>query len=168
MQQAINDVKESIAEANLELIELNNNIRDLEWEYFDYAEDRISQITSEADFLIDLLSSSDLYTDNGQFTDAGLASLGLHATSYNTYMAQSDDYAEQIAAINEELKDDPYNTTLIEALENYTALQQEAILNAENEKAAMIELATDGYDLMLDYLSDLIDAYEDSLDSAQD
>lgn len=96
MQQSINDTKEAIDEATLSILKNEKAMRELEWSYFDYIQDRISQITQESNFLIDLMSNSNLYEDNGQLNDNGMATMGLRAQNYNVYMAQADQYAEQV------------------------------------------------------------------------
>ena len=168
MQGSINEVKEQIDEANLSLLEYEKTMREIEWDHFDYIQDRISQITDEADFMIDLLSNSDLHTDKGQLTDEGMATMGLHAQNYNTYMAQADQYAAEILELNKQIADDPNNTELIERREELLRLQQDSILAAEDEKQAMIDLVREGIELELDAMQELIDAYTDALDSAKD
>lgn len=167
-QESINGVKEAIDEANLSLAQYAKTMREIEWGHFDYLQERISQLTQEADFLIDLMSNKNLYQDNGQFSDEGLATMGLHAQSYNVYMAQADQYADEILAINKELANDPYNTDLIERREELLRLQQESILAAEAEKDAIVEMVREGIEIELAALKELIDVYTDALDSAKD
>lgn len=168
MQIAINGVKEEIAEANVELAEYAKTMREIEWGYFDYTQERISQLTQEADFLIDLMSNSDLHTDKGQLTDEGMATMGLHGQNYNTYMAQADMYATEILEIDKEIANDPYNTELIERREELLGLQQDSILAAEDEKQAIVALVEEGINLELQAMQDLIDKYTESLDTAKD
>ena len=168
MQAEINGVKEEIAEANVELAEYAKTMREIEWGYFDYTQERISQLTQEADFLIDLMSNSDLHTDKGQLTDEGMATMGLHGQNYNVYMSQADQYAQEILEIDKQLADDPYNTKLIKRKEELLGLQQDSILAAEDEKQAIVALVEDGINLELQAMQDLIDAYTESLDSAKD
>ena len=168
MQKAINSVKESIQDAELSLIQYEKSMRELNWEYFDYMEDRISNITDEADFLIDLMANGKLFDDKGQMTDTGMATMGLHGQNYNVDMAQADQYAKAIKELNAEIAKDPYNTDLIERRQELLELQRKSILAAEDEKQAMIDLVKDGIEAQLDSLKDLIDAYTDSLDSAKD
>ena len=168
MQSSINGVKEEIAEANVELAEYEKTMREIEWGYFDYTQERISQLTQEADFLIDLMSNSDLHTDKGQLTDEGMATMGLHAQNYNIYMAEADAYAEEISNIDKKLAKDPYNTELIERREELLGLQQDSILAAEDEKQAIVALVEEGINLELQAMQDLIDKYTESLDTAKD
>ena len=168
MQQSINGVKEAIQEAELSLKEYEKSMRELEWEFFDYMEERISGITDEAGFLIDLLGGSKLFDEKGYMTDAGLSTMGLHGQNYNVYMAQADQYAEEISALNEAIANDPFNTDLIKRRQELLELQREAILAAEDEKQAISNLVEDGINAQLDALKELIDTYTDSLDSAKD
>ena len=168
MQIAINGVKGEIAEANVELAEYAKTMREIEWGYFDYTQERISQLTQEADFLINLMSNSDLHTDKGQLTDEGMAIMGLHGQNYNVYMSQADQYAQEILEIDKQLADDPYNTELIERREELLGLQQDSILAAEDEKQAIVALVEEGINLELQAMQDLIDKYTESLDTAKD
>lgn len=168
MQESINSVKESLDESNLSLLEFEKTMRELDWEYFDFMEERISAITDEADFLVDLMANGKLFDDKGYMTDTGMATMGLHGQNYNVYMAQADQYANEIKSLNEEITNDPYNTDLIERRQELLELQREAILAAEDEKQAISDLVEDGINAQLDVLKELIDTYTDSLDSAKD
>ena len=169
MVQSINKVKEELADANIELVKFDKTIRQIEWGYFDYTQARISQLTKEANFLIDLLSNKDLYDDNGQLTEYGLATMGMHGQNYNVYMAQADDYANELLEIENQLANEPgaYDTELIERKEQLLALQQEAIKNAESEKQAIVNLVKEGIQIELNALKDLISKYKESLDNAK-
>ena len=167
-QTEINGVKEAIAESEVNLAEFAKTMREIEWERFDYIQDRISQITQEADFLIDLMSSKELYDDKGQFNNEGMATMGLHGQNYNVYMAQADQYAEELLSINKQLAKDPYNTELIARREELLGLQQDSIKAAEAEKQAIVDMVEEGINRELESLKNLIDTYTDALDSAKD
>ena len=167
-QNQINDVKEAIQESETAIVDFANSIREIKWEHFDYIQEQIGNIAEEADFLIELMENSDLYTDKGQFTDTGMASMGLHGQNYNVYMAQADKYAEELLRINKEIADDPNNITLLERRDELLEAQRESILAAEDEKQAIVDLVRDGIEIELDALQELIDKYTDSLDTAKD
>lgn len=167
MTIAIEDTKAAIDDATVSLAEYEDKMREIDWSVFDYLQDRISQINSESDFLIDLMSNSDMFDDVGNFTDKGLATAGLHGVNYNTYMAQADKYAKELISIQNQLADDPADTRLIERKEELLELQQQSIKNAEEEKQAIQSLVEDGIKVQLESLQDLIDTYTDSLDKAK-
>lgn len=168
MKSAIMDVESEIADANKELIEYANSMRETQWAYFDYAQEQIANLTEEADFLIDLMSNSDLFDDSGKMNANGIATVGLHAQNFDTYMAQADAYFAEMKRIEEQIANDPYNTTLISRREELLELQRESIKSAEAEKQAVKSLVEDGISKELNALKELIDAYTESLDSAKD
>ena len=168
MKISIEDTKAAIDDAELSIIKYANSIRQISWDYFDYGQERISQITAEASFLQSLLDGKDMYDENGNLSDAGTASMGLHAERYGVYMAQADKYADEIKKINKELASDPNNKDLIARRDELLSSHRDSILAAKDEKEAMIDLAKNGIQVELDAVRELIDAYTDSLDSAKD
>lgn len=157
----INDVEEALQSANTQLIKFNQTLQQLGWSVFDRIRDSVDGISTEANFLIDLISRSDLFTEAGQMTNEGLAVQGLHAVNYNTYMEQSLAYAKEIEKINDEIAKDPYDLELINRKNELIKAQQEAIQNANAEKDAIQSLIKDGYDNMLSYLDKLIQKQKD-------
>lgn len=165
MQNEIDQVAISLKEAQNKVVEFQASIRDLKWEQFDQLQEAIGRITSESDFLIDLMSHKDMYDKDGKMTEQGLATMGLHGVNYNTYMAQADKYKEEMLKISEELANDPNNQKLIDRKNELIDAQQQAILSAEDEKDSIKDLIQDGIDKQLDALDDLIDKYLDCLES---
>lgn len=168
MVTEINEVTQSIAEANTKLVEYSNNMRDIDWSIFDLLETRISYIADEADFLIKLMDNSKLFDDNGQLTNTGMATMGMHAQDYNVYMSQAQKYAEEIQRINKDIAEDPYNQTIVNRRQELLGLQRDVILSAESEKNAIQDMVKQGIDLELDALKSLIDSYNDALESQKD
>lgn len=168
MVNQIDDVTLSIEQANTTVLELNKSIREVDWQVFDLLQERISYITTEADFLINLMENDKLYDDKGQLTNEGMSTMGLHGVNYNVYMAQADKYAQEVLKIDKELAKDPYNQDLAQRRQELLELQQEMILAAEDEKEAIRDMVKEGIELELDALQELIDKYTDALDRQKD
>lgn len=168
MLNQINDVNEAIQESETSIVEFGNSIREVEWEHFDYLQEQISNITKEAEFLIRLMDDSDLFQDNGQLTNEGMATMGLHAQNYNVYMAQAAKYAEELRKIESDIANDKNNTKLLERRQELLEAQRDSILAAEDEKQAIRDMVQEGINTELDALQKLIDKYNDALDSAKD
>ena len=170
MQQEINSVDEAILDCNKNTVEWGNNIRQIGWDIFDKLEDRISDITDEADFLVDLMSSEKRYDDKngGTITDYGKATLGLHGVKYNTYMQQADEYRKEMEKLQEALNADPHNQDLLDRYDDLKDKQRDLIKNAKDEKDAIKDLVEDGINAELDALKKLIDKYSDLLDNNKD
>jgi len=168
MIAAIESVEGAIADANVQLIEYEKTMRSLEWSYFDYIQDRFGQLQKESEFLIGIMQNDRLFEDNGVYTAKGNATMGLRVMNYNAYMAQADAYAKEMLRVSEALASDPNDTALIERRETLLGLQQQMIQAAESEKDAIRDLVSNGIQLELSALKELIDQYTESLDSAKD
>lgn len=166
MSKQIDDVTNAIDESTKSLVEYNNQLRQIKWDNFDYLEERIKTVTSEVDFMINELSREYLTSDDiGDFTDRGKAVAYLHASNYTAYLNQAKDYEKEVSKIEKELAKDPYNKTLIERKEALVKSYQDAISAAQEEKYAIIDLYTQGYEAMKNHISDLISEYEKLMDA---
>ena len=168
MVNAINETTLAIEQGNTKLTEYAKTIQQIKWNIFDLLQDKISAVTTESKFLINLLSSADLYNDKGQLTVQGQSTVGLHTVNYNVYMSQADEYAQEMLEINKQLANDPTNEELAKRRQELLELQQDMIIAAEDEKDAIVDMVKEGIKLELDSLKDLIDKYKDVIDTQKD
>ena len=165
MQQAIDDVSKSIVEAQKNLVEFQNSIRQLDWDRFDMGIDWVDDLVDELEFLNELLDTGNAYDKEGNVTDEGIARFGTMAMDYDTQMRRAQKYADQIKKINADLAKDPNNLTLIDRKRELIKAQQESISAAKKEKEAIRDLVKDGIEKQIDALSKLIDEYTNALDN---
>lgn len=171
MQSEIWDVDEAIQQMNIDLAETKNNIREADWELFDKTQELLGAIQEESDFLIDLMSEMKMFNkDTAAITDEGLATLGLHAVNYNAYMSQAADYAAELKKINDELakEENKNNVELLERRDELLEQQRDMIRSAEDEKYAIKDIVSDGYDAFLEAMDKLIDKRKEMLDTVAD
>lgn len=163
MYSALMDIDEEIDSMTNNIIEYNNAIRNLNWETFEYLEESINRITDETDYLIDLLSHKDLYdSDTGNLTKYAEATIALYAAAYDTYKQQAQDYYEEVLNLQKQLVDGAGQ----EVLEHYNEMvetHRNAVLAAEEEKRAILDLIEDGYNEQLNALQNLIDKKKEQL-----
>ena len=164
----IDSVTLAIEQGETALLEYAQAMQQIEWEQFDLLQDKISAVTEEADFLIDLMSNKKLHDDNGQLTNEGKATMGLHGSNYNVYMHQADLAGEEASRIKAQMASDPFDTELEERYREMISLQQQYILAAEDEKNAIRDMVENGIEYELDALQEKIDLYNDALDSQRD
>ena len=165
---AIDEVTQAIEESTTALLEFDNAMRDIDWSIFDLIQERISGVTAEADFLIELMSNKKLFDDDGKLTSQGLATMALHSQNYNTYMYQADEYGAEVAKLDAQIAKDPYDQELINRRNELIEAQRESILAAEDEKNAIRDIVEDGINLELDALQELIDKKNEALESERD
>ena len=167
MYEDILDVNQAIEESLTNTVKLNNEIRQLNWDKFDYLEDRLSDINDEAEFFIKLLSGEDMYDDYGMLNERGWANAAMVASKYNDTLMKAQRYEEELLEIEQDLAEDPYNKDLIERKEELTQAYRDAIEAAEDEKQAMKSLVEEGINRNLQALQDLIDEYKEAMDAAK-
>jgi hypothetical protein len=165
---AIDEVTQAIEESATALLEFDNAMRDIDWQIFDLIQERISGVTEEADFLIELMSNKKLFEDDGKLTSQGLATMGLHSQNYNTHMYAADEYGAEVAKLNKQIAEDPYDQELINRRNEMLELQRESILAAEDEKNAIRDMVEEGIEFELDALQELIDKKNEELESEKD
>ena len=136
---------------------------------FDRAQESVSRLSGESDFITELMGTNrETRNEDGTLNDRGLAVQGLHAVNYDVYMRQAQEYGEAIKKLNKEIAEDPGNTKLLDRYNELMELQRDAILNAEDEKTALKDLASEGYDSLLSRLDELTGARKDALKAASD
>ena len=172
MTAAIQEVSESIAEANNNLITYANNIRQLDWDRWDKVHNAIGGVNNELEFLYDLFNSDDFFDDQGNLTDQGVTAFALLAQQYDTYFRQAQEYQKEIEATEALLSanngKDKYDQNLVDKLKDLKEAQQDSISSARKMKDSMVDLTEDGIKKQIDYIKDLIEDYEDLLETQKD
>lgn len=168
MKNSIMEVEQALIDANTQLIELDNNMRDLDWKIFDLKQQYIGRIQEEADYLIDLMSNKDLYDDYGKMNDSGISTAGLHVTNYDVYLKQAQKYADEIKEIDKLLAKDSSDTELIERRNELIDSHRDMVKSAKDEQQAIIDMVEEGYNRLLDALNEIIDKRKEQLDAEKD
>lgn len=168
MQADINSVSEAILDATNSLREYENELRKIEWDAFDRGRDDVADLIDETEFLYNLLENKGLYDDSGNLNEYGQAAQAMTAQKYQLYASQAKAYADEINKINEELAKAPYNTTLIDRKQELIKLQQESIKSALDEKNAIKDLISNGFEEYTKSLNEIIDKYKDMMSTIKD
>lgn len=164
MRDAMYETDQQIQQSNLSLVELANKMRELEWKNFDKLMDQFSDLVSESDFLISLMSNRELINKDGSYTAEGLATQGQHAYNYDVYMAESENLLKQINALDPNSKDQ----AVIDRRNQLTKQRQDSIKAAEAEKKAIIDLKQKGIDAEISAMKELVDEKKKALDSEKE
>ena len=168
MQSAIDEVSSSILDAKKALIEYDNTIRQINWDAFDRTRDDVESLISETDFLTELLKDVGITDNNGNMTKEGQAAQALLAQKYQLYLNQAKAYKDEIAKIDADLANDPYDKELLDRKQDLIDKEQEAIKSAMSEKDAIKDLTNDAYSDFIDKLGDAIDKYKELMSTMKD
>ena len=168
MQSAIDEVSSSILDAKKALVEYDNTIRQINWDAFDRTRDDVENLITETDFLTELLKDVGITDDNGNMTKGGQAAQALLAQKYQLYLNQAKAYKDEIAKIDADLANDPYDKELLDRKQDLIDKEQEAIKSAMSEKDAIKDLTNDAYSDFIDKLGDAIDKYKELMSTMKD
>lgn len=168
MAKEIKEVSKAIIESNTAIEEYQKTMRELDWEVFDLIEEKIGNVTEESEFLIDLLSNSKLFNDDGSITSQGQATLGLHVANMKVYESQIKDYADEIARLDEEFANDSLDQNYLERREELVELQRDSILAMQDEKQSIKDLMSEGYDSLLSYMDEVINKRKELFSQTSD
>lgn len=168
MQSAIDEVSSSILDAKKALVEYDNTIRQINWDAFDRTRDDVENLITETDFLTELLKDVGITDDNGNMTKEGQAAQALLAQKYQLYLNQAKAYKDEIAKIDADLANDPYDKELLDRKQDLIDKEQKAIKSAMSEKDAIKDLTNDAYSDFIDKLGDAIDKYKELMSTMKD
>jgi TP901 family phage tail tape measure protein len=173
-----------IAEATIELEEFQNAINDIYWDNFENLTNRIEYLKDQTQSLIDLMENSgDLVADpvkrkheggtveywtadDVDWTDEGLASLGLYAQQMEIAEFEAKQYAEAIDDLNEQYAEGRYSESeYLEKLNELTSAQYDSIEAYYEAQDAIIELNEARIDSIKEGIEKEIEAYEELIDA---
>lgn len=175
--QAWYDVIGEIAAVDTEIINLTADtndyqdaINELHWEHLDNLMSRFEAISDEAENLIDILGDKDLVNkDTGEWTNEGIASLGLYAQQMEVAEMQAQRYAEEISYLNENWEQLGYTEQeYIEKLEELKNGQYDAIKAYNDTKDALVDLTKERVDAIKEGIEKEIEAYEELINKKKE
>lgn len=172
MVAKINDVTNAIDESIRSIKQYQNALRQLKWDTFDKSLETVKRVNSEADYYIDLLSHKDMTDkDTGNFTEYGIATIGLHKTNYDNYIAQAEAYQSEYDKIMKQIEKGELSASdenVIQRLRDLQDAHREAKKSAEDELESINDLVKQGYEAQTDALSKLIEKFNKLKNNALD
>lgn len=179
--------------ATKELEEFQNAINDIYWDNFDELINRLDYLRDETESLIDLMSHDDMFvTPEGQtyeggtvkfwrpedveWTEEGIATMGLYAQQMEIAEYKSQQYAEAINDLTAEYNAGHYSESeYLEKLNELKEAQYDSIEAYHEAKDAIVDLnkeridaIKDGIEKEIDAYSELIEKQKELLDSEKD
>lgn len=168
----INEIKTQIDDCTISTLEFSKALDQIRIDNLNLMLDKFSALQKESDFLIDLMSSQTLLDEKGDYTSAGVAVQGQHAQNYDNYLYQAQQSKNELKIL-----DDKYSKLKIgdAGYEDYISTRnhlltssQDAIMAAENEKKAIVDLCKNGIDAKINSYKEMIDKQKEALDAEKE
>lgn len=165
MANAITSIDSQITGCISSLEEFNNAVRDIPWNNFDRVIKGLSSLDSELSGLENLLGSYDLTID-GEFSDYGLAQLGILTQQYELARYQTEQYTDAIETLDQEYQSGKWSALeYSEKLQELVSAQWNSVGAAASAKNAIIELAKSRVNAEISSIDKAIDAYEELINA---
>lgn len=169
MVQEIQDVGTAIIEAQTAVEEYQNAINDIYWDNFDNLINQFGYLSEETQNMIDLLSHEDLVDEFGNWTDEGIASMGLYAQQMEIAEYQANQYAQAIADLNRDYAAGRYSESeYLEKLNELQSAQYDSIEAYHEAQEAIVDLNEARVDAIKEGIEKEIDAYQELIDKKKE
>lgn len=170
----IASVDDEIVQCQIDMKKFSNEAQNIQWDNLDRLIERFDALDSQISHLYDRFTDNDkVVDDKGNWTNEGIAAMGMLVQQMEIAKVKSDQYADAIKQLNKDYKKglyspDEYNEKLAELTEQ----QWESIEAYEDAKDSLVDLnktridaVKDGMQKELDKLKELIDKKKELLDA---
>ncbi len=170
----ITSIDDEIVQCKIDVKKFGNEMQNIKWDDLDKLIERFDVLDSELSHLYDRFTDDDkVVDDNGEWTNAGIAAIGVLAQQMETAKVKSQQYADAIDYLNKNWEKDGYSVDKYnEKLAELTEKQWESIESYEDAKDKIVDLnktrvdaVKDGMQKELDKLKELIDKKKELLDA---
>lgn len=161
----VSDMYQELYDGRTKELELQQKIIDNRFERFNEVIDRINNSVDKLQNISDLLDDKDVATEDGEWTDEGLARLGMAYQQMEYGKEIADEYADEIENLEKlyksgQISEDKYTERLQELEDG----QWDAINAYESAKDAIVELEEARIDMIEEGLDKEIEAYQELID----
>ena len=175
----INSLDTEITNCQTSIEDYQNAINDIHWDNFDNFIKQIEYTEDQTQSLLDLMSDKDMFTtpdtEDGwgasdvEWTDDGLATLGLYAQQMETAKYKAEQYANQIDELKKQYDEGKYSEAeYLAKLNELTTKQNESIQDYKDAKTAIVDLNKARVDAIKEGIQKEIDAYKELTEAKKD
>ena len=164
----LNDIEGEIDDVTLSIQDLNDAMDQVHWTIFDEAHERMDDLQSQLSNVREILSADEdsFFTDEGEWTETGVAVLG-------TYIQEIELYENALADINKELEnidigDFDSEQEYYDKLTELTNQQHEYTMAISDSEQSVVDMYESSVDAIEEYTQTLVESYNDYIDSVKE
>lgn len=165
-KEKLNELTAATRDARSAIYDYKAEIRELRWDSFDDGITKINNAKNELSDLADLIRSSDVLDDNGNYTEVGLTKLGLLSQQMAQNSRLVSEYGVAIKTLSQELKNGVITQEQYdEELANYQSLQLQAVKDNLALEDSIAEIAKQRVQYEIDAINKETDAFKELVDA---
>lgn len=169
IMETFRKVDGSILDCKKDIEEFNNAILNLHWDMLKKIQNNFSSLSDEIKNLTGLMGDGDVSDAAGNWSNEGLAQLGLYAQQYERAIYTANLYGEEITGLNEAFAKGEYSATeYADRLADLKKAQWDEINASEAAKDAIISLNKERVEIMITAIEDEIDAMKELISSKKE
>lgn len=169
-QAELHNISAALKENQADVIDLQQQIREVRWETFEDAVSKIDAANDELDHTLSLIDDLNSFvSDSGALNSNGIAKLGLLTRQLGNARELVADYEKAMQLLSTDLyngniSQEQYN----EELKEYKSAQQDAISSVKEYRDAIIDLVKDGINRETEAMQKLVDQRKADLQAQKD
>ena len=161
----ITDLEKKIQDSDIAMAQWNQTIREAEFEKFDRFIGRLDDINNELQRFYDLFSREDVATEDGEWTEEGIASLGILYHQMELAEQKAEEYRKKIEELNNTYaKGEMSEQEYYEQLQELKDGQWDAIEATEDLRDAIVDLEEARIDMISEGIEKEISAYAELIE----
>lgn len=164
----IYSIQEGCEDIVNQIAEIDKAQRELKWDKFDYLQEKLDDISNEAEFISELLSNRKLMDDQGNFNEFGMANLSMLTVQYDEAIRKMQDYQKERNNLEKEIAADPFNKDIRDRYQTVTNSLRDSGKEIISTMNNILSQFQESVNKNLESLKDLIDKYNDALSAAKD
>lgn len=163
-QTDLADLQAQLVEAEVEIKNINEAIREVNWHNWNNAIKMLEHMNSQLDSVYSIIGDLTAYRDNASITEAGVAQFDLYSSALGNARQQIAEYQVAIETLDKELADGTINQQQYnDELQDYRQKQMSAVSAADKYRKAIVSLVKDGITAETNAMSELIDKRKEDL-----
>lgn len=168
MYQQILDVNKEMETSQNNLVRLDNQQRQNDWDRFDWLQERLHRINEEADHFRSMFDIYKKVDDKGNLTNEGWGNIAMDITKLKNDEEAIKRYNKELAETQALLNKKPGDQNLIQRVEDLQSKLWEYAEDIASIKDSIKNDMNEAFETHLSFLSETIDKYKEALSDAKD
>ena len=166
MYNQIMDDNAAIEETRNQIAELDKQIKQLSWDKFDYLREKLDDITAEAEYLQEILSSEKMMDDYGFYNNRGWANAAMITVQYKEAQKGMNEVLKERAKITDAMRKN--NKDEEDRWQDLTDKARDYAKAMMAAKDAMKSFVEESIQANLSKLKELMENYKKAMSTAKD